>query len=145
MVDGLGRQRQAVTAGERILKLFVRRACRARTTTVARLRDDEPVHAYVDESARVSPPGFYVLAAVIVPTDAIEMTRQRVREAVPKRQLRFHWRDEAAARRRQFIKAIAPMTLTALAVVSSPMDRKRTSERVANALPNSCGSSINST
>ena len=83
------------------------------------------VYAFVDESARVRPPGLYVLAGVIVPVDDLADIRYEVRAAVPHRQLRFHWRDEQQRRRREFVKHTAQLDLSFVFVAGTPLKATR--------------------
>lgn len=71
--------------------------------------------AYVDESIRRAPPGLYLVAVVLIAHEDEEAVRHRVRATIPRRQPRFHWRDEGVASRRAMLATIGELAPIAMA------------------------------
>jgi hypothetical protein len=67
--------------------------------------------AFIDESLRTHA-GLYLLAAVIVADADADRHRQSLRALLYRGQLRLHWRDESAKRRRQLISALCQLRHT---------------------------------
>lgn len=82
------------------------------------------MNAYVDESIRASPSGLYLVAVAVVPPDDVTQARRRLRSAIPRRQPRFHWRDEALPRRTAMLEMIAELGITALAYATATPGRQ---------------------
>ena len=86
------------------------------------------MRAYIDESVRVgdpAAPGWYVLAAVMVPEERADDVRHTLRGELPPGKLRAHWRDSNDPHRRKFIAGLAGFGLEAVVAVSTPIDRRR--------------------
>lgn len=68
------------------------------------------VTAYLDESLRQGPDGFYLVAAVVLAQNTDE-ARNAVKDLLLRRQQRFHWRDETEAQRLRMLDRIAELGL----------------------------------
>lgn len=63
--------------------------------------------AYMDESIRRTPGGFYLLALAVVVTDDLDSARHNVRSVLRPRQPRFHWRNESDTSRAAMLAQLA--------------------------------------
>jgi len=84
------------------------------------------VHAYLDESARHSGAGLYVVAAALVPDDEAADVREAMRGLLAPRQVRFHWNKEHASARWRAVETVAALGLRIVAVATSPLDHRKT-------------------
>jgi hypothetical protein len=75
--------------------------------------------AYVDESEsdRVRDPDVYLLAAALVPQEAVEPVRAALRGLLLAGQRKLHWHAESDKRRRQMVAVIAELEALHLVVV----------------------------
>ena len=76
--------------------------------------------AFIDESARVRPEGLYVVAAAVV-TEDLDRARSATRAVVPRRQPRFHWRDESERQRLRMIDALPEIAERIMAYICRPI------------------------
>ncbi|HZT66112.1 MAG TPA: hypothetical protein VFA11_10025 [Acidimicrobiales bacterium] len=82
------------------------------------------MHAFVDESLRMSGEGLYVVTAVVVTEDP-DRCRDAIRSVLLPRQRRFHWRDESEAQRKAMLDALAALELPVYGYVRRPVPRRR--------------------
>jgi hypothetical protein len=82
----------------------------------------DPVRAYVDESVRVAPPGLYLMAAVVVPPAAASNVRETLREGLPRRMTRYHWRDESTASRAAMAARVGALGLASVVTYVTTVD-----------------------
>ncbi|RPF20537.1 hypothetical protein [Myceligenerans xiligouense] len=90
--------------------------------------DDFLLHAWVDESMRMSQPGrpgAYFLAAAVAEPSVCEPVRESLRELVLRGADRLHWRHESAPRQAKIASVIAEHDLVHLVVVGSPLDSRK--------------------
>src|SRR5215467_13181537 len=80
--------------------------------------------AFIDESLRIHA-GLYVLATVIVADADADGHRQALRDLLHRRQLRLHWRDESATRRKQLISAVCQLRHTGAVVIATGVAPRR--------------------
>ena len=82
------------------------------------------LHAYVDESHFAGPPSFYLLAAVLVDSDAAPDVRAALVGLLAGKD-RVHWHVEGPARRLLLSAAVARLELRAAVVIGTPVDHRR--------------------
>jgi hypothetical protein len=85
---------------------------------------DDPLvlHAWVDESIRVTATGgFYILASVIVDAACCDGVRDTLRDLLLRNQPRLHWRAEDKTRRRKIAQTAANIDMAAVVVVGTPV------------------------
>jgi hypothetical protein len=90
--------------------------------------------AFADESMRMTGDGLYVVAAVVVTSDALHECRGALRGAVPRKIARFHWRNEREAIRVGLLTVAAGLPVIGLASVLWPADRRQQERARAIAL-----------
>lgn len=83
------------------------------------------MNAFVDESIRAGEGGVYLVAAVVVTDVDLDEARHRVRSVIPRRQPRFHWRDENETLRRRMLAAIVELEPTVLSYACVPVGRRQ--------------------
>jgi hypothetical protein len=89
------------------------------------------VRAYVDESVREAAPGWYVLAAVLVPPARADAIRAALRcgppgVATPRGGWRrYHWHGESPRSRRAMAAYVGSLGLDAIAIVASGVQPRR--------------------
>jgi len=97
-------------------------------------------HGYVDESIR---PGTYRLTLVRLASADLVGVARAVRESIPSGQYRLHLSSEGTSRRRQILRALSRLPLTAL-VFETPYDGRgddqAARDRCLSALVDSLGS-----
>jgi hypothetical protein len=82
--------------------------------------------AYVDETHRVGPPGFYALAASTFRSTALDEARVVMTELANQFGVRrVHWHDHDVKRRLLLVEAVAGLPSRDLVVISSPVGRKQ--------------------
>ncbi|MGH9131474.1 MAG: hypothetical protein ACRDWV_07335 [Acidimicrobiales bacterium] len=77
--------------------------------------------AFVDESIRRGPTGFYLLAAVLVRYDALPAAREAARSVPLPGQRRFHWRSDSEAQRRRMLATVSSLDGVNRGYVFAPM------------------------
>lgn len=75
-------------------------------------------HGFADESIR---PGWYRLTVVRVATADLAETARSIRRSIPSGQYRLHLSSEGAARRRQILRSLVELPVSAL-VLETPYD-----------------------
>lgn len=83
------------------------------------------IRAFVDESEsnRAKDPDTYLVGAVVVGSEDAAAVRERIAALKLRGQSKLHWRDESDRRRRQIIRTVADMPVTAVLAAHVDADR----------------------
>jgi hypothetical protein len=94
--------------------------------------------AFVDESLRHGPGGFYVVTAVVMLKEDLDQGRAAVRGILTRRQPRFHWRNETERQRRRMLERIAELGCPVMGYMC-PLTPRRPDRARALCFTGSCG------
>lgn len=86
-----------------------------------------PLHAWVDESIKVTPDeqGTYILASVVCDPTRCDAVRQTLTSLCSGTRRRLHWHEEAPARRTKIAKVIGGIDMAAIVVIGTSMARNK--------------------
>lgn len=84
------------------------------------------LHAWVDESMRMTPDqSLYLLAAVLADPEQCDPARNALRPFKAKGEPKLHWHSEDDPRRRKITAAVASCEIESVVIIGTPVDKKK--------------------